>query len=108
IPDSFEVFGDYDMLSTVLRNLISNAIKFTNSGGKVSIRAWKESTRVVVSISDNGIGIPQNKIGKLFKIDESLSTKGTQDEKGTGLGLILCREFIEKHDGNIWVESVTN
>lgn len=107
IPESLEVFGDYDMVSTVLRNLISNSIKFTNPGGKVSVSAWKELSRVVVSVADSGIGIPQNKIDKLFKIDESLSTNGTQNEKGTGLGLILCREFIEKHGGKIWVETET-
>ena len=108
IPENMSVYGDYDMIGTVLRNLISNAIKFTHPGGKVMVKASQESEGVLVTVSDNGIGIPQNKIDKLFKIDESYSTKGTQDEKGTGLGLILCKEFIDKHGGKIWVESAGN
>ncbi len=105
MPERLEVFGDYDMISTVMRNLISNSIKFTHQGGKVTVKAWKETSTTIVSVEDNGVGIPTGKVDKLFKIDETLSTKGTQDEKGTGLGLILCKEFVEKHRGKIWVES---
>jgi len=93
------------MINTVLRNLISNAIKFTHPGGKIIVSAEEIQNEIKVSVSDNGVGIPKNSIEKLFRIDENYSTPGTQKEKGTGLGLILCKDFIEKHGGKIWVES---
>ena len=102
---SLPVFADKAMISTILRNLISNAIKFTNPGGAIVISAEQNSDRLLVTVSDNGIGIKKEAIGKLFRIEESSSTIGTQDEKGTGLGLLLCKEFILKHNGKIWVES---
>jgi signal transduction histidine kinase len=105
VPESLIVYADYEMVGTILRNLISNAVKFTKSGGYIIVSARKELHENVVSVSDTGVGIPRDKTGKLFRIDESYSTKGTQNEKGTGLGLILCREFVEKHNGRIWVES---
>jgi len=104
-PGNMIVFADHAMISTILRNLISNAIKFTRLGGQIVISADKKPDELTVSISDNGIGIKKEAIGKLFRIDENLSTVGTKNEKGTGLGLILCKEFIEKHGGKIWVES---
>jgi signal transduction histidine kinase len=104
VPDNIAVYADENMMSAVLRNLISNAIKFTHPGGKINISAEKKE-ELTVSVSDNGIGIPKNRIEQLFRIDENYSTSGTQNEKGTGLGLILCKEFIEKHGGKIWVES---
>ncbi|MFH0842184.1 MAG: ATP-binding protein [Bacteroidota bacterium] len=100
-----EVFADPDMLKTVLRNLVSNAIKFTNRGGSIKISAEENSGIVLISVSDNGIGIPPENITKLFDISEVLTTKGTADETGTGLGLLLCKEFVEKHGGKIRVES---
>ena len=99
------VFADNDMLKTILRNLVSNAIKFTNSDGKININAEKNSGIVTISVSDNGIGISSDNLVKLFDISEVLSTKGTAGEYGTGLGLLLCKEFVEKHGGKIWVES---
>jgi signal transduction histidine kinase len=93
------------MLSTILRNLISNGIKFTNPGGEVTISAEQENDQLVVSVSDNGVGIKPEAIDKLFRIEESHSTIGTRNEKGTGLGLLLCKEFVEKHDGELQVES---
>ena len=93
------------MISTVFRNLISNAIKFSNPEGKITISAEKMTNEFRISVSDNGIGIEKNTIEKLFRIDQNNSTKGTQNELGTGLGLILCKEFIEQHGGKIWVES---
>ncbi len=97
--------ADIDMLKTVLRNLISNAIKFTDKNGVININAKQVSGNVTISISDNGTGISANSIPKLFDATQLLTTVGTKGEKGTGLGLILCKEFVEKHGGRIWVES---
>lgn len=99
------LYADVEMLKTILRNLLSNAIKYTNEGGAINIRAEKAFSSVIVSVSDNGIGIPSAELGKLFEISDVQSTKGTLNEHGTGLGLLLCKEFIEKHNGRIWVES---
>jgi PAS domain S-box-containing protein len=103
--DDIILFADENLFKTVLRNLISNAIKFTNSGGKISIYAEKNQTEVTISVSDNGIGISPDIIAKLFDFSKVYSTKGTERESGTGLGLLLCKEFVEKHNGKIWVES---
>jgi PAS domain S-box-containing protein len=105
LPFRIPVYADKAMISTVLRNLISNAIKFTKPGGEIIIAATENQTEIVVSVNDNGVGIPQDMLGKLFRIDENYTTSGTNNERGTGLGLILCKEFIEKHSGKIWVES---
>jgi len=102
---NIEVHADIQMMSTILRNLISNAIKFTGEGGEIWVRAEKKDNEVVISVQDNGIGIPASRAGKLFFIDTGSSTLGTANEKGSGLGLILCKEFIEKHGGRIWMES---
>jgi signal transduction histidine kinase len=103
--DHVNVFADIDMLKAVLRNLVSNAIKFTNNGGAININAIENSGNVTISVSDNGIGIAQDELKKLFYISEVLTTKGTAGETGTGLGLLLCKEFVEKNSGRIWVES---
>lgn len=105
LPRNLLVFVDKAMISTILRNLISNAIKFTRQGGQIVILADKKPDELMISIADNGIGIKKEAIGKLFRIDENHVTLGTQNERGTGLGLILCKEFVEKHGGKIWVES---
>ncbi len=105
LPRTLIVVADRAMVSTILRNLISNAVKFTNNGGSVIISSVLEKKVLEVSVSDTGVGIPADVIPKLFRIDESCTTKGTQNETGTGLGLLLCKEFVEKHDGKIWVES---
>ncbi len=109
-PADFEVFADGQMLAVVLRNLISNAIKFTPNGGEVSISACVKTSEdrknyAEVRIKDSGIGIQPEIQSKIFTIDGNISTKGTDNEVGTGLGLILCKEFIEKHNGEIGVES---
>ena len=98
-------FADVGMIKSVLRNLLSNAIKFTYNGGVIEIVAEEKQNEIVVFVRDNGIGIRENEISKLFKIDETYSSPGTNSEKGTGLGLILSKGFIEKHAGKIWVES---
>lgn len=105
IQDCLLVYADKNMISTILRNLISNAVKFTNKGGKISIKAQITENEVIVKITDNGIGISKDRVDKLFTISENFSTSGTENEKGTGLGLIICKEFIEKNNGKLWVES---
>ena len=99
------VFADDDMLKAILRNLVSNAIKFTNKNGAININATQTDSNVTISISDNGIGIKPNNLVKFFDISEVLSTTGTAKETGTGLGLLICKEFVGKHQGKIWVES---
>lgn len=99
------ILVDKEMIKTVLRNLINNAIKFTSSEGYVKITTQKSGKNILFSISDSGIGIEEEHIEKLFCIDSKLSKTGTANETGTGLGLILCKEFIERHNGKIWVES---
>ncbi len=103
--DSISVNADIDMLKTILRNLLSNAIKFTHEGGKIKLQAEENTDHILLSVSDNGIGIASKNLGKLFSISEIYTTKGTAKEKGTGLGLMLCNEFVEKHGGKIRVES---
>ena len=88
-----------------MRNLISNAIKFTNKKGTVSIYANPKGSIIEMQIKDTGVGISADKIPDLFRIDKNISTPGTADEAGTGLGLLLCEELIEKQGGTIWVNS---
>jgi signal transduction histidine kinase len=82
-----------------------NSIKFTNTGGKIVISASHEDVESMVSISDNGIGIKKDDLKRLFRIEENFSTTGTNGEEGTGLGLLLCYDFVKRHGGEIWVES---
>jgi len=100
------ILADKEMIKTVLRNLISNALKFTQKNGNVKIVTQKKDENVLFIVSDNGIGIEPEHIDKLFRIDSKLTKAGTADERGTGLGLILCKELVEKNNGSIWVESV--
>lgn len=97
--------ADRNMLETIFRNLISNAIKFTNTNGDVVLSMKKENGQLVFSVRDNGIGIAPDKIAQLFAINNRNTTSGTNDETGTGLGLMLCKDFVEKHGGQIWVNS---
>ncbi len=99
------VYADKEMISTVLRNLISNAIKFTQQGGSIKIQTKVNQDKVEISVKDTGIGLSESATDRLFRVDESISSPGTQKEQGTGLGLILCKEFIDKHNERIWVES---
>ncbi|MBJ7882016.1 sensor histidine kinase [Gelidibacter salicanalis] len=106
IPDGpILVYADKDMLSTILRNLISNAIKYSHKNGTIEIICEKTTNAVNIIISDTGIGIPEERIKKLFDFQYVQKTRGTQGEKGTGLGLILTKDFIQRHHGAIWVES---
>lgn len=99
------VYADPNIINLVLRNLILNAIKFTKRGGKISVSAESKYNEVVVSVSDNGIGILPEYRESIFKKTSGYSTRGTANEKGTGLGLILCKEFVEKNGGRIWFET---
>ena len=107
ISNNEMIFADKSMITTILRNLISNAIKFTNKNGNIIISSNKQenSNFIEISVKDTGVGISKDRIDDLFRIDKDTSTQGTENETGTGLGLILCKEFVEKHGGKIWVES---
>ncbi|MBF0117697.1 MAG: hybrid sensor histidine kinase/response regulator [Desulfobacterales bacterium] len=105
INETTKVFADLNMIKIVVQNLISNAIKFTREGGIVKISSQTKSNFEEINVSDNGIGISAKDLNNLFKIDVRQSKLGTAEEKGTGLGLILCKEFVEKNGGRIWVES---
>jgi len=100
-----EAFADRDMINTILRNLLNNAIKFTYEGGHVSLTTHVNGDYITFVVKDTGIGIPKADIAKLFRIDVKYTNVGTAEERGTGLGLLLCKEFVEKHGGKIWVES---
>mgnify|MGYP001269053989 CR=1 FL=1 len=104
-PGQIFVRVDQSMFKTVIRNLISNAIKYTRVGGKILISLRESFNHIEMSVVDNGIGIKKEQLEQLFRIEQNQSTRGTQNEKGTGLGLILCKEFVERHGGKIWVES---
>ena len=99
------VFCDLNTISTVFRNLLSNAVKFTHRGGEISVTSKIAKTEIAVSVTDNGVGIKKEDIGEIFKIDSEVSTKGTANEKGTGLGLMICKEFTELNNGKISVTS---
>jgi PAS domain S-box-containing protein len=106
IPEEMQLFADENMLSSILRNLASNAVKFTNAGGRVSIWArHTEGGAIEIVVKDSGIGMNAEMVSKLFKLDGNISRKGTAGEPSTGLGLLLCKDFIGKHGGEIWAES---
>ena len=98
-------FADKEMISTVIRNLVGNAIKFTNNNGSIAIKAVQEDEVLVVSVSDTGVGMNSETLENLFHPGPSLSTEGTEGETGNGLGLLVCKEFVEKNNGKLWVES---
>ena len=106
-PDRDEIYayGDRDMINSVVRNLMTNAVKFTGPDKKIEVKLQASDSEIEVSIVDQGIGIPPENLGKLFRIDEKFKSTGTAGEKGTGLGLIICQEFVEKHGGSISVQS---
>lgn len=99
------ITADVYMLKAILRNLVSNAVKFTKEGGLIEVTAKHDSSNTIIEVIDNGVGMSQAALGKLFNISSIKSSKGTSNEKGSGLGLILCKEFVEKHGGKIWIES---
>ncbi len=108
VPENTTAFFDANMINTVVRNLLTNAIKFSKTNGKIVVKAEQYALNpnyVLISVADNGVGIPQDKLDKLFQIKHSFTTVGTGGEKGTGLGLLIVWDFIEKNYGKIWVES---
>lgn len=103
--DQLQIDAHRHSINTVVRNLISNAIKFTPQGGTITLSTEVKESSLIVSVRDTGVGMPKEVLEKLFRIDTKHTTKGTAEEKGTGLGLILCKDFIEKNGGKIWVTS---
>mgnify|MGYP003972931317 CR=1 FL=1 len=98
-------YGDREMISTVLRNLINNAVKYSHKGGLVEVNVADKGDKLEVMVSDQGIGMSGENAEKLFRIEAKYKSPGTMGEKGTGLGLILCKDFVEKNIGQIWCES---
>jgi len=106
IPDDIEILADIHMFDTIIRNLVSNAIKFTPAGGKIKVDAeYDKDYNTIIKISDSGIGMTNELKDKLFILNEKTSRSGTEGEPSTGLGLLLCKEFVDKHNGRLWVES---
>jgi signal transduction histidine kinase len=105
IEADLKVFGDVNMIRTVLVNLISNSIKFCNPGGKIIIKSYKVPEGVEFDVTDNGIGIKKEDLQKLFSREKVQSTNGTCMEHGTGLGLAICKSYVALHHGTLWAES---
>lgn len=105
IKDDQKVFADADMANCIIRNLLNNAIKFSYPNSWIKVSSFEENGSCIIEVHDKGIGMSKDTISKLFKIENSVISSGTANEKGTGLGLILCKEFVEKNKGKIWVES---
>lgn len=105
VSENLNIYADKFSIKTIISNLFNNAVKFTPQNGNIKINAIRKDNFIEISISDTGVGIPPEIIPKLFRIEDSISTKDTDNEKGTGLGLLLCKEFTEKHKGKIRVES---
>lgn len=105
VSDQMEVFADTNMLTAILRNIISNAIKYSHPGGTITVNAVKQIDYVEILVSDTGIGMSEETKNGIFKINGHVSVPGTENESGSGLGMILCKEFIDRHNGTIWVES---
>ncbi|MFW5706912.1 MAG: tetratricopeptide repeat-containing sensor histidine kinase [Bacteroidota bacterium] len=108
VDDDTPVWADKNMTDTVIRNLLSNALKYTEQGGKIEIKSDIHDHMVFISVIDNGVGMTEESKSKIFRVDTLHSTYGTMDEKGSGLGLLLCKEFVEKQGGNISFESELN
>ena len=96
------------MINTVFRNILTNAVKFTRQNGKIEIYSTESEKSVHILFQDNGIGISKDLLPKLFSLNEKVFSKDTDGNFGTGLGLILCKEFVEKNNGEIWIESEEN
>jgi signal transduction histidine kinase len=105
VNEIYKVFADIELASTIIRNIMTNAIKFTYPNGKIIVSAKENGEFLEISIKDTGLGINPRNLDRIFRIDLKFSSLGTEQEKGTGLGLILCKEFVEKQGGRIWVES---
>jgi signal transduction histidine kinase len=108
IEKDTRIYSDKNLITNVLRNLSNNAIKYSKEGGEVKIYVKDLADHIEIAVEDNGIGISKEDQGKLFRIDVNHKEIGNSSEKGTGLGLILCKEFVEMMGGKIWVESELN
>ncbi len=104
--DDFYILADRSMINFILSNLISNALKYSNSGGDIIISSKNDEDFVEITVYDTGIGIAKENISKIFETGLFFSTKGTNGETGTGIGLIICKDFVERHKGKLWVESM--
>ncbi|GAK49841.1 response regulator receiver sensor signal transduction histidine kinase [Candidatus Moduliflexus flocculans] len=105
MPSELFAYADAQMVDAILRNLLSNALKFTPANGAITISAESDGTMTAVSVADTGIGIPETMLRDVFRVDVKISRKGTAGETGTGLGLVLCKEFIEQNNGTLNVTS---
>lgn len=105
VPDNLNILADKFIFRTIIANLFNNAVKFTNKNGLIKIEVREANNFIEFKISDNGVGMSKDTLNKLFLGEESVSSLGTENEKGTGLGLLLCKEFVENHEGKIWAES---
>jgi signal transduction histidine kinase len=109
VPNNQIVYADQEMLNSILGNLLSNAVKFTSKGGKVRVSSKETKNNTIeIAVQDNGVGMPECLSKKLFRMEEHVGRKGTEGEESTGIGLLLCKEFVEKHGGKIWVETKEN
>jgi PAS domain S-box-containing protein len=106
IPDNIYAYADVNMIKTVIRNLISNAIKFTARKGTIKLKSYSDDSNTYFEVIDNGMGIRADKLKDLFSLSNEFKANGTEKEKGTGLGLILCYEFMSMNNGNIYAESI--
>ena len=104
IPENLRIYADRNMIITIIRNLLTNAIKFTESG-IIRVEAREYDRYFEIKVTDSGVGISQDRLERIFDIDKSKTTEGTRNEPGTGLGLLICKDFVEKHGGTIGVES---
>ncbi|MDP4209624.1 MAG: PAS domain-containing sensor histidine kinase [Bacteroidota bacterium] len=107
IPADIQITADKYMLRSIFRNLLTNAVKFTPNNGSVTVKALNDNNNIIIAVKDTGIGLSSDEQERLFKIDRVISKNGTNNERGTGLGLMLCNEFVKKHNGEISVESTS-
>ena len=99
------ILADENMLRTIIRNLLSNAIKYTGENGEIIIKIEKKENLIEFTIQDSGVGMSEEQINRLWDVSKKESTEGTKGEKGSGLGLLLCKELVEQHGGHVWAES---
>jgi signal transduction histidine kinase len=105
LAEGMSLMIDPHLMSVVIQNLLTNAIKFTGQNGKITVGCTRTGEEMIISVKDTGMGMSQEHINKLFRHDVQYSSRGTDNETGTGLGLLICRDFVERHGGRIWLES---
>ena len=107
VESGSNLFADVNMMEVIIRNLISNSLKFTDKGGRIKVRAGWYEDDYIITVSDNGVGMNYDNVKKIFRLDTTVKNRGTANETGAGIGLILCKEFVEKHNGSIDIESIS-